>query len=209
MALLRENYFKIHFALWRFAGCVETFNHILALSGQRGFTSAHLLDNLWRVVNWFLPKFPPPFVLWYLIVVMKFVYGLVELVHIMHLEWQHKREMQQILHTTIIVITIITTITEIPILWPHDEKNRLIGKDPDVGKDWRQEEKGTTEDEMLGWHHQLNGNGFEQAPRVGDGQGSLACCSPWGHKELDMIEWLKWMICCQKQVIFIYSKVRF
>ena len=109
MALLRENYFKIHFALWRFAGCVETFNHILALSGQRGFTSAHLLDNLWRVVNWFLPKFPPPFVLWYLIVVMKFVYGLVELVHIKHLEWQHKREMQQILHTTIIVITIITT----------------------------------------------------------------------------------------------------
>ena len=62
-------------------------------------------------------------------------------------------------------------------------KNLLIGKDPDAGKDWRQEVKGTTEDEMVGWHDQLNGHEFEQAPRVGDGQGSLACCNPWGHKE--------------------------
>ena len=68
----------------------------------------------------------------------------------------------------------------------------LIRKYPDAGKDWRQEEKGTTEDEMVGWHHQLNGREFEQAPGVGDGQGSLVCCSPWGHKESDMTEWLNW-----------------
>ena len=68
----------------------------------------------------------------------------------------------------------------------------IIGKDPDVGKDWRQEEKGTTEDETVGWHHWLNGHEFEQALGVGDGQGSLVCCSPWGHKELDTIEQLNW-----------------
>ena len=70
-----------------------------------------------------------------------------------------------------------------PILCPPDVKNWLTGKDPDAGKDWWREEKGTTEDEMAGWHHRLNGHEFEQAPGVGDGQGSLACCSPWGHKE--------------------------
>ena len=69
--------------------------------------------------------------------------------------------------------------TETPILWPTDAKNWLIWKDPDAGKDWRQEEKGTTEDEMVGWHHQLDGHEFEQALGVGDEQGSLACCSPW------------------------------
>ena len=81
---------------------------------------------------------------------------------------------------------------ETPILWPPDVKNWLIGKDPDAGKDWKWEEKGTTEDEMVGWHHWLNGQEFEQAPGVGAGQGGLACCSPWGHKESDMIEWLNW-----------------
>ena len=65
---------------------------------------------------------------------------------------------------------------------------RLIGKDPDAGRDWGQEENGMTEDEMVGWHHQCDRNEFEQAPGVGDGQGSLAYCSPWGHKELDMTE---------------------
>ena len=75
---------------------------------------------------------------------------------------------------------------EAPILWPPDAKNWLIGKYPDAGKDWRQEEKGTTEDEMVGWHHWLNGHEFEQALGVGDGQGSLACFSPWGCKESDM-----------------------
>ena len=66
---------------------------------------------------------------------------------------------------------------ETPILWPPEAKNWLIWKDPDAGKDWRQEEKGTIENEMIGWHHQLNGYEFEQAPAGGDGQGSLACCS--------------------------------
>ena len=82
------------------------------------------------------------------------------------------------------------TGAEAPILWPPDAKNWLIRKDPDAGKDWRQEEKGTTEDEMVGWCRRLNGHEFEQAPGNGEGQGRLACCSPWGHKESDMTEWL-------------------
>ena len=82
---------------------------------------------------------------------------------------------------------------EIPKLWPPDVKNWLTGKDPDVGKDWRQEEEGTTKDEMdVGCHYRLNGHGFEQEPGVGDGQGSLGCCSPWGRKELDTTEQLSW-----------------
>ena len=72
--------------------------------------------------------------------------------------------------------------TEAPILWPPDVKNWLVGEDPDAGKDWRQEEKGTTEDVVVGWHHQLNGHEFEQALGDGEGQGSLACYSPWGCK---------------------------
>ena len=84
------------------------------------------------------------------------------------------------------------TDAEAPILWPPDVKNWLRRKDPNSGKDWRQEEKGTTEDDMVGWHQQLDGHEFEQALEVGDGQGSLACCSPWGCKELDTTEWLKW-----------------
>ena len=71
---------------------------------------------------------------------------------------------------------------ETPILWPPDVKNWLTGKDPDAGKDWRQEEKGTTENKMVGLHPRLNGHELEQAPEVGDGQGSLACCSPWGRR---------------------------
>ena len=78
------------------------------------------------------------------------------------------------------------------ILWPPDAKNWLIGKDSDARKDWRQEEKGMREDEMVGWHHRLSGHEFEQAPKVGDGQGSLRCCSPWGCKELDTTEWMNW-----------------
>ena len=74
---------------------------------------------------------------------------------------------------------------ETPVLWPPDAKSQLIWKDPDVGKDWGQEEKGMTEDEMVGWHHRLSGHEFEQTPRGGEGQGSLVCCSPWGHKEPD------------------------
>ena len=77
-------------------------------------------------------------------------------------------------------------------LWAPDSKRWLICKDPDAGKYWRQEEKGTTEDEIVGWCHRLNGHGFGWTPGVGDGQGSLACCSPWGHKESGMIERLNW-----------------
>ena len=80
---------------------------------------------------------------------------------------------------------------EAPILWPPDVKKRLTGKDPDAGENWK-EEKGMTEDEMVGWHHRLNGHESEQAPGVGDGQGGLVCCSPWGHKELDTTERLNW-----------------
>ena len=81
---------------------------------------------------------------------------------------------------------------ETPILWAPDMKSWLIWKDPDAGKDWGQEEKGMTEDEIVGWHHWLNGHGFGWTPCVGDGQGSLACWDSWGHKELDRTEWLKW-----------------
>ena len=79
---------------------------------------------------------------------------------------------------------------EAPVLWPPDMKNWLIGKDPDAGKDWKQEEKGTTEDEMVGMHHQLNGHEFEQALGDSEGQGSVACCSPWCRKESDVTEWV-------------------
>ena len=81
---------------------------------------------------------------------------------------------------------------ETPIVWPHDVKSWLIGKDPDAGKDGRQEEKGMTEDEMVGWHHRFNGNEFGWTQGVGDGQGSLVHCSSWSCKELDMTEWLNW-----------------
>ena len=79
---------------------------------------------------------------------------------------------------------------EAPILWPPDVKNCLIWREPDAGKDWRQEEKGTTEDEMVGWHHWLNGLEFEQTLGDGEGHGSLACDSPWDYKESDMTEQL-------------------
>ena len=81
---------------------------------------------------------------------------------------------------------------ETPILWLPDEKNWLTRKDPDAGKEWRREEKGMTEDEMVGWHHQLDGHGFGWTPGVGDGQGGLVCCSSWGGKESNMTERLNW-----------------
>ena len=81
---------------------------------------------------------------------------------------------------------------ETPVLWPPDVKSWLIWKDPDAGKDWGQEEKGMTEDEMVEWHHWLSAHGFGWTPGVGDGQGSLAYCGLWGRKELDMTEQLNW-----------------
>ena len=88
---------------------------------------------------------------------------------------------------------IFTGRTEAPILWPPGVKNWPLGKDPDAEKYWRQEEKGTTEDEMVEWHHWLDGHEFEQAQGVGDEQESLECCSPWGLEESDMTEQLNWI----------------
>ena len=82
---------------------------------------------------------------------------------------------------------------ETPILGPPDAKSWLIWKDPDAGKDWGQEVKGMTEDEMVGWHHWLDGRGFGWTLGIGDGQGGLACCNSWGHKESDTTEWLNWI----------------
>ena len=89
---------------------------------------------------------------------------------------------------------------ETPILWPPDVKSWLIWKDPDAGKNWRQEEKGTTEDEMVRSHHRLDGHGFGRTPGVGDGQGGLVCCGSWGCKESDTTEqlnWTEWTVACQ------------
>ena len=82
---------------------------------------------------------------------------------------------------------------ETPVLWPPHAKSWLIGKDSDVGRDWRQEEKGMTEDEMAGWHHWLDGRESEWTSGVGVGQGGLACYDLWGHRESDMTEWLNWI----------------
>ena len=79
-----------------------------------------------------------------------------------------------------------------PVLWPPHAKSWLIGKDSNAGRDWGQEEKGTTEDEMAGWHHWLDGRESEWTPGVGDGQGDLACCDSWGRKESDTTEQLNW-----------------
>ena len=98
---------------------------------------------------------------------------------------------------------------ETPILWPPDAKNWLIEKDLDAGTDWRrEEEKGTIEDEMVGWHHRLNGHEFKQALGVGDGQGSLACCSPWGHKESDTTEQqLNWGVVSKAMLMVTLASV--
>ena len=81
---------------------------------------------------------------------------------------------------------------ETPVVWPPHAKSWLMGKDSDAGRDWGQEEKGTTEDEMAGWNHWLDGRESEWTPGVGDGQGGLACCDSWAHKESNTTEWLNW-----------------
>ena len=86
--------------------------------------------------------------------------------------------------------------TETPILWPPNAKNWFIAKDPDAGKDWRREEKGTIKHEIVGWHHRLNGQEFEQTLGVGAGQGGVVCCSLCAHKESSMTEWLNWTWIC-------------
>ena len=93
-------------------------------------------------------------------------------------------------------------LNEAPGLWPTDAKSRLIRRDPDAGKDWKQEDKWMTEDEMVGWHHWLSGHEFVQTLGDGEGRGSLACCSLWGRKESDTIEWLSmvpnWVTCASE-----------
>ena len=96
------------------------------------------------------------------------------------------------IHTAKVFVGRTDSEAETPVLWAPHAKSWLIGKDPDAGRDWGQEEKGTTEDEMAGWHHWLDGREFEWTPGVGDGQGGPACCDSWGCKELDMTEWLNW-----------------
>ena len=108
--------------------------------------------------------------------------------------WTARRSNQSILQEITSWTFIVKTDAEAetPILWPPDVKNWLTRKDPNAGKDWKWEEKGTTEDEMVGWYHQLNGHASEEALGVGDGQGSLACCSPCGRKESETTERLNW-----------------
>ena len=96
------------------------------------------------------------------------------------------------------------TKAETPILWPPHVKSWLIGKDPDAGRDWGQEEKGTTEDEMAGWHHWLDGHEFEWTPGVGDGQGGLACCDSWGRSQTQLSDWTEYTI----KLIFPFPSVK-
>ena len=115
-------------------------------------------------------------------------------IRLLRVPWNSRRSNQSILkkNQSWIFIGGTDIEAETPTFWPPDAKNWFIWKTPDAGKDWRQEEKGTTKDEMVGWHYHLDGHEFEQAVGVGDGQGNLVCCSPWGCKELDTIEWLNW-----------------
>ena len=99
-------------------------------------------------------------------------------------------------------------VAETPILWPPDAESWLIWKDPEAGKDWRWEEKGTTEDEMAGWHHWLSGHGFGWTLGVGDGQEGLACCGSWSHKELDRTERLYWTE-LTSQMVKLKSKLNY
>ena len=118
---------------------------------------------------------------------------------LLRVSWTARRSNQSILKKIspeyslegLMLKLILQYFNTFPILFPG-VKNWLMGKDPDAGKDWRQEEKEKTEDEMVGWHHRLNGHKFEQAPGVGDGQGGLVCCSPSGRKELDTTKRLNW-----------------
>ena len=106
---------------------------------------------------------------------------------LLRVPWTARRSNQSILKEISLGCSLLGLMLKLklPIFWPLDAKSWLIWKDPDPGKDWRQEEKGTTEDEMVGWHHQHNGHGFGWTPGVGDGQGGLVCCDSWGRKESD------------------------
>ena len=110
---------------------------------------------------------------------------------LLRVSWTARRSNQSILKEINLLLKyslerLMLKLKLIPVLWPHDVKSRLIGEDPDTGKDWRQKEKRVAEDEMVRWHHRLSGHEFEQTAGDGEVQGSLACCSPWDHKESDM-----------------------
>ena len=111
---------------------------------------------------------------------------------ILRVPWITRKSNQSILKETSPEYLLEGLMLKVKILWPPDAKNWLIGKDLDAGKYSRQEKKGTKDDEMVGWHHQLDGHEFEQDSGVGDGQGNLACCSLWGFKEPDTTEQLNW-----------------
>ena len=111
---------------------------------------------------------------------------------LLRVPWTARRSNQSILKEICTFIGRTDVEVETPMLWPPDVKSWLIWKDPDAGKDWEQEEKGTTENEMVGWHHRLNEHGFGWTLGVGDGQGVLACCGSWGCKESDTTEQLNW-----------------
>ena len=120
--------------------------------------------------------------------------------------WTARRSNQPVLKEISPGCSLEELVLKLKLQWPPDAKSWLIWIDPDAGKDWRQEEKGTTEDEMVGWHYQLNGHEFEQTPGDSEGQGSLVCCSPWGCKESDMTEWLNWTVSL-KNFRYVPSKV--
>ena len=111
---------------------------------------------------------------------------------LLRIPWTARISNQSILKESWVFIGRTDAEAETPVLWPLDAKSWLIWKDPDAGKDWRQEEKGMTEDDVVGWHHWLNGRGFGWTPGVDDGQGGLVCCSSWGRKESDTTERLNW-----------------
>ena len=112
---------------------------------------------------------------------------------LLRVPWTARRSNQSILkETSPGFIGRTDAEAETPVLWPPHVKSWLIGKDPDAGTDWGQEEKGTTEDNMAGWHHRLEGHEFEWTWGVGDGPGGLVCCDSWGRKESDTTEWLNW-----------------
>ena len=165
-----------------------TFTDKVPPTESYGFSSSHVwmweLDHKesWVMKNW----------CFWTVVLEKTLEG--------HLDWKEIKPVHPKGNQSWIFIGRTDVEAEAPIFWPLDVKNWIIEKYPDAGKDWRQEEKGMTEDEMFGWHHQLNAREFEQALGVGDWQGNLACCNPWGSKELDMTE-----LNCRNAMYFSYS----
>ena len=133
---------------------------------------------------------------------------------LLRVPWTARRSNQCILNSCLGFIGRTYAEAETPVLWPPHAKSWLIGKDSDARRDWEQEEKGTTEDEMAGWHHRLDGHEFEWTLGVGDGQGALVCCNSWGRKESDTTEWLNWIelnwapLVCQESLEIGNSKTK-